>query len=52
MKVYDLDGNEFEKEPVDVRECVEILGWSTTKPEVKVENDQETEVKKSSKKAE
>lgn len=37
MKVYDLDGNEFEKEAVDVRECVEILGWSTAKPEPKEE---------------
>lgn len=30
MKVYDLDGNEFDKEPVDVAECVKVLGWSTT----------------------
>lgn len=30
MKVYDLDGNEFDKEPVDVAECVKALGWSTT----------------------
>lgn len=52
MKVYDLDGNEFEKEPVDVKECVQILGWSTTKPEFKAEEAQEPEVKKSSKKAE
>lgn len=33
MKVYDPQGNEYEKEPVDVRECVESLGWSTIPPE-------------------
>lgn len=32
-KVYDLEGKEFDKEEVDVRECVEVLGWSRVKPE-------------------
>ena len=32
VKVYDLDGHEFEKEPVDARECVKIMGWSLTPP--------------------
>jgi hypothetical protein len=31
--VYDLDGQAHEKEPIDVRECVHLLGWSTTPPE-------------------
>jgi hypothetical protein len=32
MKVYDLDGQEFEKESVDARECVREMGWSLTPP--------------------
>lgn len=32
MLVYDLNGNPHDKEPVDVRECVEILGWTIEKP--------------------
>ena len=32
VKVYDLDGQEFEKESVDARECVRIMGWSLTPP--------------------
>lgn len=30
VKVYDLDGQEHEKESVDARECVQVLGWSLT----------------------
>ena len=33
MIVYDKEGKAHEKESVDVRECVEQLGWSTTPPE-------------------
>ena len=32
MIVYDLKGKAHDKEPVDVRECVEIMGWTTDKP--------------------
>lgn len=42
MKVYDLEGNEHDKESIDARECVRVLGWSLTKPE---------EVKEETKKA-
>lgn len=30
--VYDLDGVAREKEPVDARECIAVLGWSETAP--------------------
>ena len=33
MKVYDKEGNERDKDPIDVRECVERLGWTTIPPE-------------------
>ncbi len=33
MLVYDTEGNEHNKEPVDARECVRVMGWSLTKPE-------------------
>ena len=33
MKVYDLEGNEYDKESIDARECVKVLGWSLSKPE-------------------
>ena len=32
-RVFDKEGNMFMKDPVDVRECVDVLGWSTTPPE-------------------
>lgn len=32
MKVYDPQGAEHEKEPVDARECVQVLGWSYERP--------------------
>ena len=32
MLVYDLKGNAHDKESVDVRECIEQLGWTTDKP--------------------
>lgn len=34
MLVYDNDGVAHEKHPPDARECVEVLGWSLTPPEV------------------
>lgn len=48
MKVYDLDGVEHEKEPVDVRECISILGW-TAEP---VEKQEKPAKKQKSKVAE
>lgn len=33
MLVYDKEGNEHDKESIDARECVKVLGWSLTKPE-------------------
>lgn len=33
MKVYDPQGNEFDKEPIDARECVNELGWSYERPD-------------------
>ena len=35
MIVFDKDGVEHEKQSVDARECVEILGWTYDKPEPK-----------------
>ena len=35
MLVYDLDGNEHDKNSVDVRECVQAMGWTNEKPEPK-----------------
>ena len=32
MLVYDLDGNEHDKNSVDVRECVQSMGWTNEKP--------------------
>ena len=38
MTVYDTEGVAHQKEPVDVKECVEHLGWTKEpKPEVVVE---------------
>ena len=31
MLVYDKKGIAHDKESIDVRECVEILGWTTDK---------------------
>jgi hypothetical protein len=36
MIVYDLDGVAHEKQPIDARECVEVLGWTT---EQKIEQE-------------
>ena len=44
MLVYDKEGNEHDKESIDARECVKVLGWSFSKPEAE-------EVKEEPKKA-
>lgn len=47
VKVYDLDGQEHEKESVDARECVQILGWTHEpgkEPESDPANDQFSEM--------
>lgn len=44
MLVYDLKGNAHDKEPVDVRECVEILGW-TLEPKKKAKPGPKPKVK-------
>jgi hypothetical protein len=49
MKVYDLEGNEHEMEPVDARECCVEMGWSLTAPVV-VEAHVVVEEKKKGKK--
>jgi len=36
VTVYDKDGNEFQKEPVDAKECVALLGFSYSLPEPEV----------------
>jgi hypothetical protein len=33
VKVYDKEGKEHQKESVDARECVEVLGWTYEKQE-------------------
>jgi len=35
VTVYDQDGNEFQKESVDARECIEALGFTYEKVEEK-----------------
>lgn len=36
MLVYDNEGKEHNKDPVDVMECVRVLGWRTTKEKQKI----------------
>lgn len=44
VKVYDLDGQEHEKESVDARECCQILGWSLSpKPAETLTDDEPAE---------
>jgi len=45
MKVYDLEGNEYDKEPVDVAECVKTLGWSTTPKSEEVAEEKKPKAK-------
>lgn len=33
MIVYDKDGVAHEKQSVDARECVQVMGWTYEKPE-------------------
>lgn len=35
VKCYDLEGNEYLKEPIDARECVEHCGFTLEPPEPK-----------------
>lgn len=35
MIVYDKDGVAHEKQSVDARECVQVMGWTYEKPEQK-----------------
>lgn len=35
VTVYDKEGVKFEKQSVDARECVEVLGWTYDEPEIK-----------------
>lgn len=41
VSVWDKEGKEHSKEPVDARECVEVLGWSNSAPEVQEEKQEE-----------
>lgn len=41
--VYDLDGVEHDKHPVDVRECIEHLGWTSQRLEPVIDADQAPE---------
>lgn len=43
MKVYDLDGNEHDKESVDVAECINNLGWTLQPPVVAVSDNTDSE---------
>lgn len=49
MKVYDLEGNEHEKESIDARECVAI-GWTYELKAVEVPKEVEDSTKKRAKK--
>jgi len=39
MLVYDTEGNEHNKEGIDARECVRVLGWTFAKPEPEQEDE-------------
>lgn len=43
VTVYDKDGVMHERESVDARECINILGWTIEKPEQEPEQEQEPE---------
>ncbi len=49
MLVYDTEGNEHEKEGIDARECVRVLGWTFAKPEPEPELEEEAKSKKAAK---
>lgn len=46
MLVYDLEGNEHNKESIDARECVKVLGWSLSKPEPEEDEDKKKKAAK------
>jgi hypothetical protein len=37
MKVYDLEGDEHDKDSVDVAECIRLLGWTAEPPAPKTD---------------
>jgi hypothetical protein len=43
VTIYDKEGNEFQKETVDARECVEVLGYTYEKVEVKPKKEKAKE---------
>lgn len=46
MIVYDKDGVEHEKQSVDARECVQVMGWTYEKPEPKKHKQYEEKLEK------
>lgn len=46
VSVYDADGVEFQKETVDARECVEVLGFTYEKVEAKPKREKVEKVVK------
>ena len=43
MIVYDKDGVAHEKQSVDARECVQVMGWTYEKPEQKKAKKEKSE---------
>jgi hypothetical protein len=43
MKIYDLEGNEHDKEPVDAAECIRLLGWTLQRPITPVSDNADSE---------
>lgn len=43
VKVYDNDGKMHERESVDARECIKILGWTAEEPGNPKEPEKEPE---------
>ena len=37
VTVYDTDGIAHQKQPIDARECCDVMGWSMNEPSVKKE---------------
>lgn len=50
VTVYDKEGTPHLKQPVDARECVEILGFSYEKPSVETSQSENAVVEKRVKK--
>lgn len=45
MKCYDPQGVEHNKEPVDAKECVKVLGWTLEPPVIEKSVEPEIESK-------